>query len=1061
MKPRSVSRLYLQPRAFHHVGAPLHAHVALARRPRRSACRSAASRRTPPGRASAAARCPRPRSPGRCAPAAGPLRGTAAPRPCSDGGIRSSVGCDFSLSPCCAPAASGSAHRTASEMRVISSLCIGKDCGSEVLKSHNSSSKAIGLPASSDTRLEQLREWLAARFAGGRVFAEARLGGRQLPPLFSRDRGRRAPGSRWTRRRSARTAGRSCAWRRCCARRASTRREVDRAGSRARVSAAHRSRRHDLSRRARTRPTRTGCSAMRSMRCSSGSSRAARESCRRTTKRCSGANAICFRSGMSRATSAWRSPAAQQRRRSPRWSRSSSPAALAQPAVYVHRDYMPRNLMVTEPNPGVLDFQDAVYGPISYDMVSLTRDAFVSWEEERVHRLDGALLGEGASAAGLPVDPDFGGFYRDFEWMGLQRHLKVLGIFARIHYRDGKSGYLEDTPRFLRLRARRRRALPRARAARAPARPAREAPAGGRLRSERRAPHVKAMILAAGRGERMRPLTDRVPKPLLEAGGRPLIAHLIERLARAGFTDLVVNVSHLAGMIERDAGRRLALRRAHRLFARGSRRSRPAAASPTRCRCSGTRRSWWSTATSTAISISRAWRPRRRRSRTGAAGAHLVLVDNPPHHPGGRFLAWPGAGWRRTGRARLTFSGIGVYAPALFAGVARGAQCQLAALLKPAMAQGARERRASPRAVDGRRHAAAPRRARSALLAGRPLGRLTAAGGGLAIISTMTDEHRYRHLSAAARAARGRDAGGRRDRADRARAHAQPRLALSLPFRQLFLLPHRVPRARGGAGDRRGRRSRRASCSAATRIPSARSGTAFATARRRRARPSVSTRRTRSARLDALMPGSHRRPRRALLPSRRRRGVGRARDGLDQPGARPGAQRRRRAGRDQGRACAARRDAAHQGAGGACRDAARRGDHRRRAPPRDARGAAGPRRVRDRGRAAARIPAPRRAGAGLYPDRRRGRARLRAALRAERRRAEGRRAAADRRRLRARRLRRGCHAHLSGQRPVQRAAARDLRAGAGGAGRGHRGGEARATAGMRRTTRRSRRWRRA
>lgn len=123
-------------------------------------------------------------------------------------------------------------------------------------------------------------------------------------------------------------------------------------------------------------------------------------------------------------------------------------AALAQPKVYVHRDYMPRNLMVSTPNPGVLDFQDAVYGPITYDVVSLFRDAFLSWPEERV--LDWSIkYWERARKAALPVHDDFGAFYRDFEWMGLQRHLKVLGIFARIHYRDGKSGYLEDTPRFL------------------------------------------------------------------------------------------------------------------------------------------------------------------------------------------------------------------------------------------------------------------------------------------------------------------------------------------------------------------------------------------------------------------------------------------------------------------------------------------------------------------------------------------------------------------------------------------------------------------------------------
>jgi len=123
-------------------------------------------------------------------------------------------------------------------------------------------------------------------------------------------------------------------------------------------------------------------------------------------------------------------------------------SALAQPAVYVHRDYMPRNLMLCEPNPGVLDFQDAVLGPITYDVVSLFRDAFVSWPEEQV--LDWTVkYWEKAKRAKLPVHADFGEFWQAFEWMGLQRHLKVLGIFARINYRDGKPKYLQDTPRFL------------------------------------------------------------------------------------------------------------------------------------------------------------------------------------------------------------------------------------------------------------------------------------------------------------------------------------------------------------------------------------------------------------------------------------------------------------------------------------------------------------------------------------------------------------------------------------------------------------------------------------
>jgi hypothetical protein len=120
---------------------------------------------------------------------------------------------------------------------------------------------------------------------------------------------------------------------------------------------------------------------------------------------------------------------------------------LAQPTVTVHRDYHSRNLMVLpgERNPGILDFQDAVHGPITYDLVSLLRDAYVRWDEEQV--LDWAIRSwERARAAGLPMPAAFGDFYRDFEWMGLQRHLKVLGIFARLHHRDGKDRYLADMP---------------------------------------------------------------------------------------------------------------------------------------------------------------------------------------------------------------------------------------------------------------------------------------------------------------------------------------------------------------------------------------------------------------------------------------------------------------------------------------------------------------------------------------------------------------------------------------------------------------------------------------
>ena len=119
---------------------------------------------------------------------------------------------------------------------------------------------------------------------------------------------------------------------------------------------------------------------------------------------------------------------------------------LAQPRVYVHRDYHSRNLMyVEERNPGILDFQDAVFGPITYDLVSLFKDAYIRWEEEQV--IDWLVrYWEKARLAGLPVRPDFGEFYRDYEMMGVQRHLKVLGIFARLYHRDGKDGYLKDLP---------------------------------------------------------------------------------------------------------------------------------------------------------------------------------------------------------------------------------------------------------------------------------------------------------------------------------------------------------------------------------------------------------------------------------------------------------------------------------------------------------------------------------------------------------------------------------------------------------------------------------------
>jgi MurNAc alpha-1-phosphate uridylyltransferase len=194
------------------------------------------------------------------------------------------------------------------------------------------------------------------------------------------------------------------------------------------------------------------------------------------------------------------------------------------------------------------------------------------------------------------------------------------------------------------------------------------------------------MILAAGRGERMRPLTDRVPKPLLSAAGRPLIVHLIERLARAGFSELVVNVSHLADQIERELGDgshhgvRIVYSREEQALETGGGiayalpllGNSPFVAlnSDIYCDFDCGRLA----AAGTALE-------------RGELAAHLVLVDNPPHHPAGDF-SLAGGKVSTDGMPRLTFSGIGAYSPTLFAGVERGAKCQLAALLRPAMAQG-------------------------------------------------------------------------------------------------------------------------------------------------------------------------------------------------------------------------------------------------------------------------------------------------------------------------------------------------------------------------------------
>lgn len=184
----------------------------------------------------------------------------------------------------------------------------------------------------------------------------------------------------------------------------------------------------------------------------------------------------------------------------------------------------------------------------------------------------------------------------------------------------------------------------------------------------------------------MRPLSDTVPKTLLRAGGRPLVAHLIERLARSGFSDLVVNVSHLGALIERELGdgarhgvRIVYSREEHPLETGGGiAYALPLLGPEPFVAVNSDIYSDFDFARLPAAAAALAG---------GVASAHLVLVDNPPHHAAGDFCLADGR-VAADGAGKLTFSGIGVYAPQLFAGIVRGAKCQLASLLRPAMGQG-------------------------------------------------------------------------------------------------------------------------------------------------------------------------------------------------------------------------------------------------------------------------------------------------------------------------------------------------------------------------------------
>jgi N-acetylmuramate 1-kinase len=328
---------------------------------------------------------------------------------------------------------------------LVSSLCIGEAASSEVVKSHNSPLKAIRLPETVDTRLDELHEWLRARFAATPLTLERASADASFRRYFRV----RVDGSTWI-------AMDAPPGREDCAAFVRVAGLMRAAGVNAPAIVAQ-----DMAR---------GFLLLTDF--GDTTYLAALTADNADPLFSDAFDALIRWQLASRADGLPPYDAATLQRECdffPQWyiarhlgvtlpqsdrqtlgemSRLVIARSLVQPCVYVHRDYMPRNLMVTEPNPGIIDFQDARYGPITYDIASLLRDAFVSWDEARV--IDWTVrYWERARRAGLPVDPDFGAFYEAVEWMGLQRHLKVLGIFARIHYRDGKAGYLEDTPRFM------------------------------------------------------------------------------------------------------------------------------------------------------------------------------------------------------------------------------------------------------------------------------------------------------------------------------------------------------------------------------------------------------------------------------------------------------------------------------------------------------------------------------------------------------------------------------------------------------------------------------------
>ena len=475
---------------------------------------------------------------------------------------------------------------------------------------------------------------------------------------------------------------------------------------------------------------------------------------------------------------------------------------LAQPAVYVHRDYMPRNLMLCDAESGRARFPGCGVRADHLRRGLAVQGCLHQLGRGTRARLDACATGRRRGRPGCRSTPISASSTATSNGWACSATSRCWASSRACTTATASPAISKDTPRFI--------GYVRAVAARYGA----LAPLlrlldeiEGKAGASVGYTFLKAMILAAGRGERMRPLTDRTPKPLLDVGGKPLIVWHLEKLARAGFTRVVINHAHLGEQIEAALGD--GARSASRIAIRRRRpRWRPPAASPMRCRC-------WAPSRSCRRQCRRLQRLRLRPARAmrpddmqAATLAHLVLVDNPAHHPDGDFALRRQIGSRDDGE-RLTFSGIGVYR----AGAVRRDRARPACAARAAAARTnrrrPRHRRAFSRPLGRRRHAAAACRL-DARAATRERHRVAQAR----IIRACNDPRSPRHDRSAAvyRPRRARLAATLMQRGvaivpHRARAPAQPRRALSLSLRQLFLLPDRLSRAGSGAGAGRRQRS--------------------------------------------------------------------------------------------------------------------------------------------------------------------------------------------------------------------------------------------------------------